>query len=69
MTKKKKDLREAIRSALDAIDGTPYELAARAQEAGVCHRSTVYRYLRGESSISSDVLEWIFEDLGLEVVS
>jgi len=69
MTRKKKDLRAIIRDALESADATPYELAARAQEFGVCNRSTIYRYLAGESSISSDVLEWLLDDLGLVVVT
>lgn len=68
MPRKKKDLRAIIRTTLEGEGGTVYELAARAHDAEICNRSTVYRYLSEDSSISSDVLEWILDDLGLEVI-
>lgn len=67
--KRKKDLRETIRASLTAGGGTVYELAASAQSAGVCHRSTVYRYMTEGKAVSSDVAEWIIDHLGLRVVS
>ena len=69
MSREKKGLRETIRSRLADSGSTPYELAGEAQECGICHRSTIYRYLSGESSISSDVLEWILGELGLAVTA
>ncbi len=67
MKRKKKDLRAIIRNSIESDGATPYELGSRAQESGVCNRSTIYRYLSGESSISSDVLEWVLDDLGLAI--
>ena len=60
------DLRKIILKRLKALDWSVYDLAERSGLS--CHRGTVYKYLRGERSITDPVIGEILDRLGLKIV-
>lgn len=57
-------IREAIKNRLKELDVTPYQLCKATK---VCNDVHLYRYIRGEKTMSNDRLDKILFRLGLHI--
>ncbi len=62
------DILKIINDRLEKKKISRYQLAKRLGAAGVCHEQTAYRFLRGDSDISTKTLGAILVELGLKIV-